>query len=327
MAIRKALFHGKTVYAEQGEELRGAELTCIHCGAKMHLHRFPNSNCYYFATNPGYEHQSVCKEYAGRKDAPVLDRISPEELVAMISKLPVKKRVSPGGGGGNVDREGEEDDIDVEYSPRRITSLLQMLKTGMYDENPFDRTGLGSTHIIMDYVVFDKWPKYVWGRTDNLVKLGARIIDARWVGSLQYGKEVRAKVIELMKGNKEIWLTMYWLDKTKQEYEFVRFCLNCENAFSSVKKKLFTASINPNGTFDNFKPKKEPLDIMVGAVWGIMSRDQCKESCPLYYPDKRYCNKCRGAYGCVVNSKNQVIVFTDDNLTKNKGKKYYDTDI
>jgi hypothetical protein len=66
---------------------------------------------------------------------------------------------------------------------------------------------------------------------------------------------------------------------------------------------------------------------MVGAVWGIMSRDQCKESCPLYYPDKRYCNKCRGAYGCVVNSKNQVIVFTDDNLTKNKGKKYYDTDI
>ena len=127
----------------------------------MHLHRYPNSNSYYFATNPGYEHQSVCKEYAGRKDAPVLDRISPEELVAMISKLPVKKRVSTGGGGGNVDREGEEDDVDVEYNPRRITSLLQMLKTGMYDENPFDRTGLDSNHIIMDYVVFDKWPKYV----------------------------------------------------------------------------------------------------------------------------------------------------------------------
>ena len=36
MAIRKALLNGKTVYAEQGEELRGAELTCIHCGAKMH---------------------------------------------------------------------------------------------------------------------------------------------------------------------------------------------------------------------------------------------------------------------------------------------------
>ena len=74
-------------------------------------------------------------------------------------KLPVKKRVSTGGGGGNVDREDEEDDIDVEYNPRRITSLLQMLKTGMYDENPFDRTGLDSNHIIMDYVVFDKWPK------------------------------------------------------------------------------------------------------------------------------------------------------------------------
>lgn len=40
MAIRMALLDGKTVYTEHGEELGGADLTCTHCGARLHLHRY-----------------------------------------------------------------------------------------------------------------------------------------------------------------------------------------------------------------------------------------------------------------------------------------------
>lgn len=326
MAIRKALLHGKIVYAERGEELRGADLICIHCGAKMHLHKFPAKEGYFFSTNPGYEHQSVCRVYAGKKDAPVLDSITPDELIAMISKIRKKRRVA-GGENGEKDANGGDDDGDEEYRPQRMTGLLQLVKTGTYDVNPFDKVGHNSSYIYMDFVIYDKWGIYFWGRKQDLVKLGPRVIDARWVGSMNFDKQTNAKILKLMRENKEIWLSMYWFNKDKEEYEFVRFCLVCENSMGLVKKKLFTSVVKSNGTLDNFKPKKDPLDIMVGAVWGVMTKEQCEDSCPLKHPKNKYCNNCKGAYGCVINSEKQIILFPDDSMTKNKGKKYYDTDI
>ena len=92
-----------------------------------------------------------------------------------------------------------------------------------------------------------------------------------------------------------------------------------------MKKKLFTSGVKSNGTFDNFKPKEDPLDILVGAEWGAMEREQCEDTCPLKTPEKKYCKNCKGAYGCVINTDKQIILFPDDCMTKNKGKKYYDT--
>ena len=322
MAIRKALLNGKTVYAEQGEELRGADLTCIHCGARMHLHKYPNGNSYYFQTNPGYEHKSVCQTYSGKHDAPVLDSITPIELVAMISKITKKRK---GGGGNNGGNNGNGEDGDEEYCPERLTNLLQFVKTGTYDENPFDKVGYNSPYIYMDFIIYDKWGKYFWGGKKELVKIGPRIIDARWVGSMNFDKQTNEKILRLMRENKEIWLSMYWLNKEREEYEFVRFCLVCEDSFGLVKKKLFTSAVKDNGTLDNFKPKKDPLDIMVGAVWGVMKNNQCEDSCPLKQPNNKYCHNCKGAYGCVINSEKQIILFPEDYMTKNKGKKYYDT--
>ena len=87
MSILEGWYNGRRVFADEGEELRRKDVLCIHCGAKMHLKLFPNeTDRYHFVLQNGEVHLSVCKAYEGKKTAPALTDISPEVLIAMISK-------------------------------------------------------------------------------------------------------------------------------------------------------------------------------------------------------------------------------------------------
>lgn len=322
MSIIEGWYNGRRVFADEGEVLRGKDILCIHCGAKMHLKRFPNeTDRYYFALQNGEEHRSVCQAYDGKKSAPVLTNISPEELIAMLSKNTEKR---PGGGGGGIDITlpigGEEDEPeDAPFKLKRITQLIQLVKAGIYDEEPLDITYMGSNYRFLDFVIFDKWARHVW-ENKGLVKIGARIIDARWIGSLKYDPATLNRIINMMKEHKEIWLTMYWYDIKTKENSFVRFCLDVSDCYGEIKKKLFRGGVRSNGTYDEYKPKDEPLDVLVAAVFAMMGKDQCAEKCPLY---PRMCEKCRGGYWCKINSSKQILIFSANDLTKNKDKRIY----
>ena len=138
MSIIKASLDGKYVYAADGEALRGKDVVCMHCGAKMHIHRFPGKIVYFFALNPGEKHTSVCQNYDGEKEAPVITRVSPDQLIDIISTVsrpsgPRSGAVSPGTGGSKVPTGG-----GVDYVPKRITKITQIIETGMFDEMPYE---------------------------------------------------------------------------------------------------------------------------------------------------------------------------------------------
>ena len=59
MSIREGRCDGKIVYASQGEELRGKDILCLHCGAHMHIHTYPLKESYHFALNVGQIHKSM----------------------------------------------------------------------------------------------------------------------------------------------------------------------------------------------------------------------------------------------------------------------------
>lgn len=322
MSIIEGWYNGRRVFADEGEELRRKDVLCIHCGAKMHVKLFPNeTDRYHFVLQNGEVHRSVCQAYDGKKSAPVLTNISPEELIAMLSKN-TEKRLGGGGSGAGITLPtgGEEDEPEnAPFKPKRITQLIQLVKAGIYDENPLDITYMGSSYRFLDFVIFDKWAKHVWEKK-GLVKIGARIIDARWVGSLKFDADTSERIIVMMKEQKEIWLTMFWHDGETKEYSFVRFCLDVSNCYGEIKKKLFRGGARSNGTYDEYKPKCEPLDVLVAAVFAMMEKDQCAEKCPLY---PRKCEGCRGGYWCKINSAKQILIFSANALTKNMDTKLW----
>ena len=69
MSIRDGLLNnGDPVYAAQGEELRGRDIFCKHCGARMHLTKYPLRDEYYFSCCPGEEHRAdVCRNYEAER--------------------------------------------------------------------------------------------------------------------------------------------------------------------------------------------------------------------------------------------------------------------
>ena len=322
MSIIEGWYNGRRVFADEGEELRKKDILCLHCGAKMHLQLFPHqTNRYLFVLQNGEVHQSVCKYYDGKNNAPVLINISPEVLVAMISK---KTEKSIGGGGGGVNaspltNDKKEEPENTSFEPKRITQLMQLVKAGVYDEHTFDITYMGSRYKFLDFVIFDKWAKYVW-RNNCLVKIGARIIDARWIGSLNFDAIISERIIIMMKESKKIWLTMFWYDRLTKENVFVRFCLDAKDCYGEVKRKLFQGGARSSGTYNDFTPRSEPLDVLVAAVFAMMEEEQCAEECPLY-PEK--CEGCLGGYWCKINSIKQILIFSANALTKNKGKQIY----
>ena len=60
MSLLKAkLPSGEIVFAEQGEELRGKDLRCPYCGAKLIIRHFPERPEYLFAAKHGEGRRST----------------------------------------------------------------------------------------------------------------------------------------------------------------------------------------------------------------------------------------------------------------------------
>lgn len=316
MSIFRARLKGNAVSADDGEKLRGKDVVCINCGAKMHIHKFPGRDDYYFALNPGENHTStVCETYAGAKNAPVLtNNSSPDELIELWSNVS-KPGKSDGTGGSGGTTSGSGTNPTEDYKPKKITRLKQFIETGIYDENPFEKTYKDTDYRFIDYVIFDKWARYIW-RDSKLINIGARIVDARWIGSFSFSEAEKKRIISITKATKEIWLTMFW--KVDKAYVYVRFCLDCTSCFSAIKKKVFTSGIDENGAYFDFAPKKgDKVDLLVGARWAPMNNEQCKEKCPL----NKKCANCLGAYWGKCHTPKQVEPFPPDEFTKNKEKK------
>lgn len=313
MSIRKARLNGKDVYSDLGEKLRGKNVICTNCGANMHIHKFPEREEYYFALNKGENHTSVCQYYEGDKDAPVITGESPDQLIDLMST--VNKSGGGTGTGGTGGTECTETPEDPKpYVPKKLTKLTQIIKTGVYDEHPFEQTFSGSQYRFIDFVIFDKWARYVW-RGSELVPIGARIVDARWIGSFNFGASGCEKIIKDMKLTKEIWFRMFW--KVDEKYVSCRFCLDCTSCFGEVKRKIFTSGIAGNGTYNDFVPKKGgKLDVLIATRWAPMNNEQCKEKCSW-----KKCDDCLGAYWGKCNTAKQTELFPADELTKNKEKK------
>ena len=310
MSIRKAKLDGKYVYADEGEKLRNMNVVCLNCGAKMHIRKFPERDDYYFALNPGEKHTSICQDYEGAKEAPVITGESPDQLIDIISTVSKSSggRTSSGTGSGLKEPAGGGD-----YSPKKLTKISQIIKTGMYDEDPQALTFHDSNYRFIDFVIFDKWGRYIWIDSE-LVDIGARIIDARWIGS--FGSAFnREQIIKHMKRTKEIWFKMFW--KVGEDFRNVLFCFDCNACFSDIKtRKLFTSGINDvKGTYDDFVPRNEKLDVLIGARWAAMNKEQCRDKCPW-----KKCDGCLGAYWGRCNTAKQVELFPQEELTKNKEK-------
>ena len=303
MSIRDGLLNnGDPVYAAQGEDLRGKDIYCKHCGARMHITKYPlRDDEFYFSLCPGEEHRAeACRTYEAEKDAPVLGDRSPEVLMALLT-TPTKS--GKGGGGDGPGGEGGTEEPE-RYKPKGITKLKQIIKTGVFDENPFHFTFWGSKYRFLDFMIFLKWAKYVWKNT-MLTNIGARIIDARWIGSLNLDKDTGIAVVEKMKRTKTIWLTMFWKRDCKT-YVYVRYCLDCSTCYGEIKKKLFEPDILENGAYYDYKPKNNPLEVLVGATWATTSKELCKDMCPLY---PSYCTGCLGAYWGKINTPKQIALF------------------
>ena len=174
----------------------------------------------------GSDHQSVCEAYEGKKNPPMFTDISPETLIALISKK-TQRRLGRGSDGVNITTPNDGEDLEDEpFKTKRITQLdHQIIKTGLYDENPYDTTYMGSKYRYIDFVVFDKWAKYIWGH-GCIVPLGARIVDARWIGSFNFDADTSGRIIIMMKESKELWLSSFWHDRVTKDIVFARFCLD-----------------------------------------------------------------------------------------------------
>lgn len=312
MSTREGRCGGKIVYASKGEELRGRDILCLHCGAHMHIHKDPLKDTYHFALNVGQIHKSVCANYDGNKNAPILMN-SDEELVDMLSRLRVAGTKGTGGNGGTGGAGGSNG--PVEPVVRRITNLKQIIETGIYDVFPYDMTYSGYRYL--DLIIYAKWAKHVWQGNNNMVNIGARIVDVRWIGSFNYNFALRKRIIEKMDNTHDIWFSMFWKEDGKPK--FVRFCVHCEESYNTVRNKLFKGGIRDNGTYDPYVPKNDPLDVLIAGRFGVMNEKQCHESCPLY---PEMCSDCAARYWCLCNSVKQIEHYPANALTKNtKGNK------
>ena len=304
MSIRDGLMNGDPVYAIQGEELRGKNIFCKHCGARMHLTKYPLRDEYYFSCCPGEAHRAdVCRTFEAERDAPVLGDRSPEALIALLN-MPTKS--GKGGSGGASGGEGGTEEPEG-YKLKGITKLKQIIKAGIFDENPYHTTFWGSKYRFLDFIIFQKWAKHVWKDT-RLTNIGARIVDARWIGSLNFDKATGMTIVEKMKRTKTIWLTMFWKNDSKT-FVYVRFCLECSTCYGEIKKKLFEPDILDNGAYYEYKARKEPLDLLVAATWATINKEMCRDMCPLY---PSYCTGCIGAYWAKINTPKQIALFDSE---------------
>lgn len=310
MSIRRAKSkYNEEVFAEQGEELRGKNVQCQFCGAKMHIHRFPGRQDYYFALNPGEKHEGLCKYYE-EKDAPILYGKSPESFITMLATIGgIRVATETKNSNSTLDIKKENDDT---YKPKAITSLRQIIKTGIYFMDADGRPYLNAEYKYLDYIIFGKWGKYIW-KSQNLPYIGPRIVDVRWLGSMRLKHDLMKEVRDKFKKENELWFTLFW--KVGESYRHVRFCFDCSECRNEIKKKIFKNNVRENATFDELGVKGDSgiLDALVAAYWGVMNKEQCREMCPL---NPFGCEGCFGAYWGKCNSVKQIELFPVDELTK-----------
>lgn len=302
--IPKAVINGKEVYALLGEKIRGEDLRCIYCNAKLHLQRFPEREDYYFALNPGEKHTSICQYYENKR-MPVLKGCTPESFITKLC-TPSKEKCGGGNGGGNGGQVGGGPGLQQNLMSK-MTSLNQMIKAGIYYENPFAPCFHKSKYRFIDFVILDKWAKYVWEKRD-FCNIGLRIVDARWIGSFSGAENIAVADI---KKNRRIWFQMFW--KIEGTYRSVRFCLDVDECFKPIVKQLFVSKVRANGTFNEFSPKYEKMDLLIAANWGRLNKEQCREMCPI-----KKCEGCLGAYWGKARTDKQIEFFTTNDFTKNK---------
>lgn len=192
----------------------------------------------------------------------------------------------------------------VRTAPANRLLLSHIIQSGFYDADPFERVYPESRYRYVDYVIFDKWAKKIW--KDKLELIGPRIIGTRWLGSFGMSDGAYRRLILHMLETKEIWFSTFW--KRDGEYRSVKFCLDCSECFSAVKRKLFEPG-RRKGSYTEFAPKAgDKLDVLIGTAWGAMVEEgQCREHCPW-----QKCEGCFGAYWGECDGPKRVEPFPEE---------------
>lgn len=315
MSIIKAkLKDGTIVYAEQGEELRDVDVYCMDCGCKMHICRFPRNPKrlkveYHFSRKAGQEHTSLCEHYDGKKNKAVL-KDSPDDFIESLMVPESEKPKITRGPYKRTPKVETEEEEELGNIPK-VISLDQLIDTGVYSEEPYSKTIFEGAFNCIDYVILDKWARLIW-KDASLPRIGRCIVDAKWVGSLVMRNDPtwQDKIIKFLKNTKELWVTTFWRIGT--DFRCVRFCLDCHTCFAKVKQMLFVNDIRDNNTFNAFKPIVDNIELLIAANWAAMSREDCREKCPL-----KMCKGCNGAYwGKCINPTKQVALFAEEQKYK-----------
>lgn len=318
MSITKAIYQGQYVYAS--EELKGKIVQCVYCGCDMYARRFPGRSERYFACMPGVAHTNeVCQKYEN-KTMPVY----PESPEAFISKLliPGKDKSDNGPDASGVEigtSRPPKPEIDGPKPVSKMASLMQMLKTGIFAEDAEALVYDGAGYRYLDYVILRKWGPKIW-QSKHLEPIGIRIIDALWVGSLAMGKDSKEerkgmsswerKMARFLGEKKELWLTLN--GRCNGKTTFIRLCLDCKSCLEAVRDKLFVAGDMGNGTYNKYIPREQQIEVFTAARWVTMSKDDCREKCPLYIPGNPHlCDGCIGAYWGKCNSAKQIALVKD----------------
>ena len=307
---------GNTVLADMGEALRNRTFRCAFCDGLVHIQLNPGGNGYHFALFPGQKHESVCRYYEGERRMRSF-RMVPRSFIDRLCRPAVSS-----------EKKGREKLVTgaVDQSTRamphglavwedkllEMTSLRQLANSGLWCGSADLRMSEDSAFKLVDYVVFAAWARNVWSK-GNLIDIGPRVIESRWVGDFGYTWAGQVDMIKnRMRRDHKIWFTTYWT--TEKGFRRIRLCLDCKSTFRVVQGKIFAEGDCGDGRYDDFLPKVRPLKVLLAAHWSKMDKTHCKESCPLR--SEGFCKECLGAYWGRCTSDKQVEIFEPERIQK-----------
>lgn len=311
MSITKARYHGKYVYASA--ELKGEIVQCIYCGCNMYTRRFPGREEYCYARMPGEVHTNeACQRYEDKTNMPLLPPTAEEFILALLKPEKDKGNGTTGASGVEGPRTPRPE-VDGLGPVSQVRSLTQLLKTGIFYEDPDEAVCEGAKCRFADIIILKKWANKIW-KSENLTPIGLRVLEALWVGSLVVNRENpekqenwEAKMARCFNDSKELWLTLPVNVVGKARY--IRLCLDCKSCFAAIKDKLFVSGETENGKYSTYIPREPQLELLVAGNWVTMSKEDCHAKCPTHF-----CDGCIGTYWAKCNSGRQIA------LIKNKYK-------
>ena len=309
---------GNTVPAEMGEALRNRTFQCAFCGALVHIQLNPGGSGYHFAAYPGQKHESVCRYYEGERRMRSFGKVMPRNFIDRLCRPSVSSAAKKGGekqvtGTASQSTEAITHGLGVwEDKLLEMRSLRQLANSGLWCGGSDLRMSEDSAYRVIDYVVFAAWASSFWNK-GNLIDVGPRVIESRWVGDFSYGWEGQVDQIKKrMRRDNKIWFTTYW--QTSKGFRRIRLCLDCKTTFRVVKGKVFADGDRGDGRYDDFLPKVKPLKVLLAAHWSRMDKTHCKENCPLH--SEGFCKDCLGAYWGRCTSDKQVEIFEPERIQK-----------